>query len=254
MKEGPEAILDFHVLDESDDYIVIDKPAPLIVHPSNGRIEPTLLGGVEELLSYDIANGASPAIITRLDRETSGIVLIAKHTQAARELAMALQNREAHKEYLAIVHGHPTWQEITVDEPIIRKGLIEESAIWLRRSVHPTGRKSTTHFKLLENFYYRDKPLSLVQCIPITGRTHQIRVHLSHINHPIIGDKIYGCEDNTFLQYIEQGWTDELRSQMIIPRQALHASKLSLPWQGKILTWECSLPKDMEPNTLGLVG
>ena len=124
MNDGPEAILSFSVVDENDDFLVVDKPAPLIVHPSNGRIEPTLLGGIEQLLAFERANGQHPAIITRLDRETSGLVLVAKHTAAARELAMALQHRHAHKEYLALVHGWPEWSHTSNDRPIIRQGLI----------------------------------------------------------------------------------------------------------------------------------
>ena len=99
---------------ESGDWIVVDKGAPLIVHPSNGKKEPNLLEGVEALLSYEIANGAALSLVNRLDRETSGLTLIAKNKAAARELGRAMQRRRMHKEYLAIVQGRPEWAETDV--------------------------------------------------------------------------------------------------------------------------------------------
>ncbi len=245
MNDGPEAILEFIIIDESDDYIVINKPAPLIVHPSNGRIEPTLLCGLEELLTYEIANGNKPAIITRLDRETSGLVLAAKHTQAARELAMSLQNREAEKSYIAIVHGWPEWDDHELDAPIIRKGLVEPSAIWLKRTVHASGRESFTKFHVEQRFENAHGRFAVIACEPITGRTHQLRVHLSHLGHPIIGDKIYGADETTFLSFIEHGWNEEMRKKMLLPRQALHAHRLKIPWDGAWKEWQCPLAKDM---------
>ena len=245
VNEGPEAILEFGVIDESDDYIVIAKPAPLIVHPSNGRDEPTLLCGLEELLAFEVANGKKPAIITRLDRETSGLVLVAKHTDAARHLAMSLQFRDAEKEYIALVHGRPAWAEITVDEPIIRQGLVRPSAIWLKRTVHESGRESLTHFRFVRSWENHLGVFSEIACLPLTGRTHQIRVHLSHLGLPIVGDKIYGTDETTFLDFIDRGWSDALRTRMILPRQALHAARLKIPWGGAMREWHCPLPADL---------
>ena len=249
MSDGPEAILEFSVLDESDDYIVIAKPAPLIVHPSNGRIEPTLLCGIEQLLAFEMANGRKPAIITRLDRETSGLVLVAKHTDAARDLAMSLQNRKAEKEYVAIVHGHPEWEEIEVDQPIIRQGLVKPSAIWLKRTVHPSGRESFTRFRCLRRWQDERGCFSEISCLPLTGRTHQIRVHLAHLGFPIVGDKIYGVDETRFLQFIDSGWTDELKHDLILPRQALHALRLKIPWRGGEKEWHCPLSLDLREFT-----
>jgi len=243
--DGPEAILEFSVIDESDDYIVIAKPAPLIVHPSNGRVEPTLLCGLERLLAFEMANGHKPAIITRLDRETSGLVLVGKHTDAARALAMSLQNRKAEKEYIALVHGHPDWEEIDVDQPIIRQGLVQPSAIWLKRTVHPQGRHSFTRFRCLRRWTNALGDFSEIACEPLTGRTHQIRVHLAHLGFPIVGDKIYGTEESRFLQFIESGWTEELRRDLILPRQALHALRLKILWQGGFREWHCPLSPDL---------
>lgn len=245
VSDGPEAILEFSVIDETDDYIVIAKPAPLIVHPSNGRVEPTLLCGLEQLLAFEMANGHKPAIITRLDRETSGLVLVGKHTDAARALAMSLQNRKAEKEYIAIVHGHPEWEEIDVDQPIIRQGLVMPSAIWLKRTVHPQGRESFTRFRCLRRWSNDLGDFSEISCHPLTGRTHQIRVHLAHLGLPIVGDKIYGTEESRFLQFIETGWTEELRRDLILPRQALHALRLKIPWRGAWCDWLCPPTDDL---------
>jgi 23S rRNA pseudouridine1911/1915/1917 synthase len=246
LSQNPAAALEFQVIDESDDYIVINKPAPLIVHRSNGRVEPTLLCGLEQLLSFEIANGNKPAIITRLDRETSGIVLCAKNTVAARELAMSLQNREAKKEYYTIAHGWPTWDEYELNAAIIRKGLIESSDIWLKRFVHRSGRESITSFSIIKKWDSSHGKFSLISCTPVTGRTHQIRVHLSHLGHPIVGDKIYGDDESVFLRYITEGWNDELQKKMLLPRQALHARKLSISWNGDLLSWEAPLQSDMD--------
>ena len=134
-----QVVVHFKVIDESADWIVVDKPAPLIVHPANRKPEPTLLGGVEHLLAYEIENGACPAIVNRLDRDTSGVVLVAKHTAAARELGMIFERREVSKEYLAIVIGWPEADEWECAEPILRAGEIGPSSIWVRQIVHPAG-------------------------------------------------------------------------------------------------------------------
>jgi 23S rRNA pseudouridine1911/1915/1917 synthase len=138
----------FEVIDESADWIVVDKPAPLIVHPANRKPEPTLLGGVEHLLAYEIENGACPAIVNRLDRDTSGLVIVAKHTAAARELGMIFERREVEKEYLAIVNGWPDSDEWECAAPILRAGEIGPSPIWVRQIVHPAGKPCLTRFRV----------------------------------------------------------------------------------------------------------
>lgn len=118
----------FEVAAESGDWIVVDKGAPLIVHPSNGKKEPCLLEGVEALLSYEIANGAALSLVNRLDRETSGLTLVAKNKRAARELGRAMQRRLIHKEYLAIVQEWPEWTETACTAPILRQGKSRKAA------------------------------------------------------------------------------------------------------------------------------
>ena len=227
------------MIDESADWIVVDKPAHLLVHPSKPNNPPTLLDGLEDLLRFEIETGGQISIINRLDRETSGIVLAAKSKSAAAQLAAAMRQREFSKFYLAIVHGIPEQDDFVVKEPIARLGRFGESKIHLRRAVHSEGKDSETRFKVLQRF---DKgPFSLVRCEPVTGRMHQIRVHLERAGFPIVGDKIYGHSGDFYLEFIETGWTESLQNQLPLNRQALHAS--TLIWKNH--HWKSPLPDDL---------
>jgi 23S rRNA pseudouridine1911/1915/1917 synthase len=240
------AVADFKVLDEGDDWIIVDKPAPLIVHPANGKIEANLLGGVEVLLSYEMETGAALSIITRLDRETSGVVLIAKHRDAARELGKIFERRLAEKEYLAIVHGWPEQDEWICKAPILRRGEVETSEIWLRQIVHADGKDCETGFRVERRFSRNDHFFSLIRCFPKTGRMHQIRVHLAHGGHPIVGDKLYSGDGREYLEWMATDWTETLAKRLLLDRHALHAAKLSIPWKGEILEWSSPLAADLQ--------
>ncbi|MFT3990527.1 MAG: RNA pseudouridine synthase [Luteolibacter sp.] len=240
-----QVVVNFRVVDECDDWIVVDKPAPLIVHPANNKPEPTLLGGVEILLAYEMENGACPAIVTRLDRETSGLVLVAMHTRAARELGMIFERREAHKEYLAIVHGWPEADEWESRAPIRRAGELGPSSIWVRQVVHETGRECVTRFQVERRFERAEGKFSVVRCFPQTGRMHQLRVHLAHSGHPIVGDKLYSGDGSEYVEWMKTGWTPDLEKRLLLPRQALHAAKLSVPWGDDQVTWEVGLGEDL---------
>ncbi len=235
----------FQVIDESDDWLVVDKAAPLIVHPTNRKDEPTLLGGVEQLLSFEISNGATPAVVNRLDRDTSGLVLIAKHRKAASALGSMMENREINKEYLAIVKGWPTRDQWVCDQPIQRAGITRESRIWVRQIVHPEGKACRTTFRVLQRFKREGEAYALILCFPQTGRMHQIRVHLSHDGHPIVGDKLYSGHGEEYVEWMADGWTDGLQTKLHLPRQALHASRLQLAWQGRACDWYAEMPRDM---------
>jgi 23S rRNA pseudouridine1911/1915/1917 synthase len=240
-----QVVVNFRVIAESDDWIVVDKPAPLIVHPANNKPEPTLLGGLEQLLAFEIQNGACLGIITRLDRETSGIVLVAKHTQAARELGWVFERREAHKEYLAIVKDWPEQDEWECAEPILRAGDLRPSLIWVRQVVHALGKECRTRFRVERRFEREGARFSLIRCFPETGRMHQIRVHLAYCGHPIVGDKIYSGDGTEYLNWMAEGWTSDLQTRLILPRHALHATALEIPWAGNFKRWEADLPTDM---------
>lgn len=240
-----QVVVNFKVIDESDDWIVVDKPAPLIVHPANRKPEPTLLGGIEQLLAYEMENGACPAIVNRLDRDTSGVVLVAKHTAAARELGMIFERREVSKEYLAVVIGWPDVDEWECAEPIIRAGEIGASAIWVRQVVHAAGRDCCTRFRVERRFEREEGRFSLLRCFPETGRMHQIRVHLAHGGHPVLGDKLYSGDGSEYIEWMASGWTPELKKALLLPRHALHAAKLGLPLGGRRFEWKAELACDL---------
>lgn len=240
-----QVVVDFQVIDESDDWLVVDKPAPLIVHPANRKPEPTLLGGVEHLLAFEMENGAFPAIVNRLDRDTSGLVLIAKHPRAARELGMMFEKREVSKEYLTMVAGWPERDEWDIDAPIARAGDFGPSAIWVRQTVHPQGKPCRTRFRVENRFERGAGRYALLRCHPETGRMHQIRVHLAHSGHPVVGDKIYSGDGSDYIEWMATGWTPALAARLHLPRHALHAARLGVVWKDQHRDWVAPMPADM---------
>lgn len=236
---------DFRVIDETPAWIVVEKPAPLVVHPSSDKVEATLLGGLQALLACDLASGGNLSILTRLDRETSGLVLVAKQREAARELSWQFERREVRKEYVALVHGWPDWDEILCLEPILRAGEIEEGSTWVRQRVHPEGKACATDFEVMECFEREEGRFARVRCRPRTGRMHQIRVHLEHLGHPIVGDKIYGTDGSAYLEQLEGKLSAASVRRLILSRQALHATSLGVTWRGKWIIWESALPSEL---------
>ena len=243
------------VIEETADWIVVDKPPFLQAHPSKPGGPATLWDKLRELLAYEMANGGQVSIITRLDRETSGLTLVAKNRETARFFSMAMEARKFHKEYLALVWGWPARDAFTVEGPLLRKGRVAESPIYLKQMVHPEGAAAVTHFEVVERWREnradgtdgtnRDNGTHFcwVRARPETGRMHQIRVHLAHAGHPIVGDKLYGPSEGCYLEFIETGWTENLARQLLHPRQALHARVLALDEAG--LRWEAPWPADL---------
>jgi 23S rRNA pseudouridine1911/1915/1917 synthase len=236
--------LDFRVVDEADYYVVIDKPPFLLVHPTKPNAAPTLWKQLRELFAFEIAGGGQVSIVNRLDRETSGLVLVAKTSAAARKFGMLMQERRLTKEYLAIVWGWPEWESKVVNAPLDRQGKRQKSEIWLKQMIHPAGAPAQTEFHVERRFVKSsgtDK-FSLIRAVPRTGRTHQIRVHLASIDHPIVGDKIYGPDEQLYLRFIETGWTPELEQRLLLPRHALHSAKLTIEGERE---WTSALPPDL---------
>ena len=248
----------------------MDKPPFLLVHPTKPGGAPTLWKQLRELLVFEIANGGQVSIVNRLDRETSGLVLVAKTPAAARKFGLLMQRRRLRKQYLAIVSGWPEWETKVVDAPLDRQGKHQKSEIWLKQMIHPAGAAAETEFRVERRFRRsggRAPPLataepvdgggrpgaplgnfrevdqfSLIRAIPRTGRTHQIRVHLASIGHPIVGDKIYGPDEQLYLRFIETGWTRELERRLLLQRHALHSAKLTIDGE---MEWESPLPADL---------
>jgi 23S rRNA pseudouridine1911/1915/1917 synthase len=211
---------------EDRDLIVINKPAGLIVHPGAGNPDGTLMNA---LLAHAPALRQVPraGIVHRLDKDTSGLMVVAKNLTAQANLAAQLADRSVKRTYLALVHGAPPGRG-TIDEPVGR-----DSRLRTRMAVTHGGKEARTNYRVLERFAYGPIVAALVECRLETGRTHQIRVHLQHLGHPVIGDPVY-----------RRG----ARAGLAFPRQALHAAELELihPRSGKVKGWSAPLPADMK--------
>ena len=233
----------FEIVAEADDYAVIDKPPFLLVHPTKPDGPRTLWGELRQLLAYEVETGGQISIINRLDRETSGLLLVAKTPEAARHFGLLMQQNQIGKEYRAIVWGWPDWDHTVVAKPLDRLGKHHASAVWLKQGVVASGAPAKTEFFVERRFKRGEQgKFSVVRAIPHTGRTHQIRVHLADVGFPIVGDKIYGPNEQLYLEFIETGWTKNLESELLLPRQALHSSKLSIEGFG---SWTSNLPADL---------
>lgn len=238
-----DPVFNFTIIGETPDFLVVNKPPGLLMHPTKPGGPPTLWDGIKQLLLYEIATGRQPGLVNRLDRETSGLVLVAKNSRASARAGRLLMERRMEKTYLALCQGWPSSDSFTVCEPIIRLGEVMPSPVHLRRGVHPDGQPAETAFTVLER--RKDPtgaPFSLVQASPRTGRTHQIRVHLAHLGHPILGDKLYTGDGSLYLEFIRTGFTPALAAQLGRPFHALHASELSFPDEETLLHFQVPPP------------
>lgn len=224
--------IELDVVYEDEHLLVINKPAGLVVHPAAGHADGTL---VNALLNYapEVENLPRAGIVHRLDKDTSGIMVVARSLIAHTSLVDQLQERTMGREYEAVVVGTMTGGA-TVDAPIGRHPTDRK-----KMAVVPTGKPAVTHYRLMERFAAHTH----VRCKLESGRTHQIRVHMAYVRHPLVGDPAYGGRLR-----LPKGTTDELREELArFQRQALHARQLTLehPETGEILTWETPLPEDM---------
>lgn len=234
---------DFSTVAETDDFMVVEKPPFLLVHPTKPSSARTLWGELKLLLAFEIANGGQVSIVNRLDRETSGLVLVAKNAATARRFGLLMQEQRVAKEYLAIVWGWPEWETNLVDAPLARQGAHMRSAIWLKQMIHPEGAPARTEFRVEQRFTRNNgERFSIIRAFPRTGRTHQIRVHLASLGHAIVGDKIYGPDEKLYLEFIETGWTPELERRLLLPRHALHSAALEIEGGER---WASQLPVDL---------
>jgi len=231
----------FAVIDETAEFLVVDKPADTLVHPTKPSPVPTLLDALRGLLGYEIANGGQVSIVNRLDRETSGVVLIAKTHEAARRAGLAMMRHQISKTYLALVFGWPERDEWECREPIVRRGEVEESPVYLERAVHASGASAHTRFQVVSRETCGRGRYAIVQAEPLTGRTHQIRVHLAYAGTPVIGDKLYARGSQHYLDFIAHGWTPRHAEALWLPRHALHCCEMRM----QEYRWRAAMPGDM---------
>ncbi|MGA0133279.1 MAG: RluA family pseudouridine synthase [Opitutales bacterium] len=203
------------LVSEDEDYMVFDKPGWLVCHPSKDGPWSSLVGAVKAWRGLEVAH-----LVSRLDRETSGVILIAKHYAAAAAAQTAIERRLVLKTYHALLRGELK-EPVTVDQPL---GPDEASEVVVKTSVRP-GPGSLAAATFFEPLIVRDG-YTLARVQPHTGRKHQIRAHAEWLGHPVAGDKIYGGDDTLFLEFIAHGWTPRLAARLDFGRQALHASRL----------------------------
>lgn len=265
----------FDVIYEDAEFLVINKPAGLVCHPTKTDEYSSLISRARLYLGQR----ARPQLINRLDRETSGTTLLAKNHDSARKLRRLWEDRMVTKEYLAIVHGQVRQAHQVITAPL---GKDESSVVAIKDCVRPDGAESQTEF-WVESSFSKGIPMcepaaesergvqtvarangtaddsgasgaqpaqgslqpngctppgtcalarsfSLLRVLPHTGRKHQIRIHLAHIGHPIVGDKIYGGDEDLYLALVENRLTEEQRSRLILPHHALHAAEVRFRW------------------------
>lgn len=227
------AELESWILYLSPDLIVLNKPGCVVCHPSKHGPWSSLIGAARESLGAEVLHMPS-----RLDRETSGVVVFARHRSLGSELQRAIQHGRARKSYAAILDGILE-APVTVDRPI---GRAMHSRVFLKQAVRDDGQPAQTTFVPLS--HARGRTLARVQ--PRTGRLHQIRVHAASIGHPVAADKLYGRDESYFLHFIQHGFDQTLQRALPLPRQALHASSLIFDLPSGALAFEAPLAADLD--------
>lgn len=234
------------IIYEDNELLVIDKPAGMVVHPGAGNFHGTLINAVawhlKDLPSFD-ANDPEVGLVHRIDKDTSGLLVVAKTAEAKRKLGLQFFNKTTHRSYNALV-----WANFVENEGRIEGNIARDPKDRLRMTVFPagseTGKPAVTHYRVLERFGYT----TLVECVLETGRTHQIRAHMKHIGHPIFGDERYGGAEilrgersSSYKAYIQN-------CLKLCSRQALHARTLGFvhPSTGQQMDFSSPMPQDMD--------
>ena len=224
------------IVSEEQDFLIVDKPAGWLVHPTRPDGTFTLI---------DWLRGEYPdeflSLISRLDRETSGLLLVGRGKENASIFGKMQQRREIQKSYLALVHGCPPESGV-IDQPLDRLGKHRPSQIYVRQAVIADTYPAQTEYKTVGT---RNHPtigeISLIEATPKTGRLHQIRAHFEHIGHAVVHDKIYGQPDRVFLNYIDK----DTKTEHKIARHSLHSSKISFFWLNSPIFCEIPSPADL---------
>jgi 23S rRNA pseudouridine1911/1915/1917 synthase len=232
---------------EDDEVVVINKPAGMVVHPGSGNPQGTLVNGLAWHLGFRDEEDGIPEIprfglVHRIDKNTSGLLVTAKTTQALNGLARQFFNHTVHRRYLALVWGDFDEEDGTITAHVGRHRRFRKKMAAYEDGEY--GKEATTHYRVIERFHY----VSLIECRLETGRTHQIRVHMQHLGHPLFSDDTYGGDRivkgtvfSKYKQFVENCFA-------LMPRQALHAQSLGFihPRTGENLHFEAALPEDFE--------
>jgi 23S rRNA pseudouridine1911/1915/1917 synthase len=238
------------VVYEDDALLVVDKPAGLALHPTARYHVTTLTWALQT--RHRNADGQKPDPAHRLDRETSGLVACGRTPYFTRRLKAAFAARQVEKAYLAVVEGEPQCDRFEIDHPLVLGG----GRVKVKMRIDPAGAPSLTSCEVVQRF----RGLSLLRCVPQTGRQHQIRVHLQAAGFPLVGDKLYGPSEEIFLRLAESGGqppppgefddliTPQERAALRLWRQALHASELTVPHPatGEPMRFSSPLPQDIQ--------
>lgn len=243
--EGPiPEDIPLDILFEDDFIIAINKPAGMVVHPARGNWSGTLASALAfhfDQLSQ-VAGITRPGIVHRLDRDTSGVIVVAKTDTAHNGLSAQFEARTVQKTYLAVVRGLPSRDAVVVEAAIGRHPYSREKMAI--RDGHPTSKSARTVFHIEERF----ARCSLVRAEPKTGRTHQIRVHAAHFGHPVLCDRLYGGRSQITLGELAGDRSASASDEVVLGRQALHARRIEIrhPKTDKLLTFEAPLPSDIQ--------
>jgi 23S rRNA pseudouridine1911/1915/1917 synthase len=213
----------FEIVYEDHGLLVVNKPAGLVCHPTKPDGHSSLISRVRQYLEP----GSEPHMMNRLDRETSGLVLIAKHRAAEREVRCLWEHGCVRKEYLAIVYGHVPVDFGTIDAPL---GRDEQSKVAIKDKVRQDGYAACTRFKLERRLVQAGQRYSLLRIWPATGRKHQIRIHFAHLGYPVVGDKLYAGDEDCYLAFTENCLSEYQRARLVLPFHALHAYSIRLKW------------------------
>ncbi len=215
----------FEILHEDAGLLVLNKPAGLVCHPTKGDVYSSLISRVRLHLGPDM----HAHLVNRLDRETSGVVLVAKEDEVARELRRLWEDRFVRKEYWAIVHGHVAEAQGSI---VAALGKDPDSIVAIKDRVCADGALSQTDFVVEKKFIRAEGNFTWLKVFPHTGRKHQIRIHLAHYGHAIVGDKLYGGDEDLYMALVEDRLTAEQRRRLIFPHHALHAREVRFDWRG----------------------
>ena len=266
----------FEIIYEDRELLVINKPAGLVCHPTKTDQYSSLISRVR----LHLGPGSQPHLVNRLDRETSGVTLVAKDLDTAREVRRIWESRRVQKSYLAVVHGHLSEPHGLIDAPL---GKDTQSRVAIKDCVRADGSPATTEYRVLKRVTgivassspgknsdrcgpqddgtmeqpgtIEHSPLMADHAAPVTsqlftvllvrprtGRKHQIRIHLAHLGHPIVGDKLYGGDEDLYLALVEGRLTPEQQRRLILPHHALHAQEVQFEWRGRETAYRAAPP------------